>query len=172
MGKPRIWLAFMLILCAFNTSCGVLHPPHKHNGMYTVHFSSCGPQALEKALTLYAHKNNIKYKRTVSARELSIEIQDRSKNFSLRDFLVILHKEAAAITSPGEIKQSLDVRGIKIKQVSSIDELDIRKDIAIILIHKKGTLTWYHWLVYPSDILMRYGDKTVIDKIYLLEPIK
>tara|TARA_Y100000310_G_scaffold345698_1_gene468471 strand:+ start:4942 stop:5265 length:324 start_codon:yes stop_codon:yes gene_type:complete len=105
-------------------------------------------------------------------REISIEIQDQGKFFNLREFLILIDKDAAQITWPKEIKNVLKMRGIIVKEIDSIDELDKTVDVAIILVHKKGTITCYHWVAYPHDNINRYGDATVIDKIYLLQPLQ
>ena len=43
----------------------------------------------------------------------------------------------------------------------------------IILVHKKWTLDMYHWFAYPNYApLDYYGDETVFDTIYLLEPLQ
>ena len=105
------------------------------------------------------------------AKELSIEIQDKRRFFNLTEFLLLFDKQSASITWPDEIKSTLKARSIVIKEVSNIDELDPKLDIAIILVHKKGTLTFYHWLAYPrNSVTAVYGKDTVIDKIYILIP--
>jgi len=161
-----------LIYAIITPGCGLLHPPQRQNGYLVSHFNSCGPVALQDALFEYSIKNKIQFKHTVNAKEMSIEIQDKRKLINLRELLTLLDKEAAAITWPWEIKGTLNVRGITVREVSSIEELDDASDIAIILVHKKGTLDHYHWLTYPKHRLMHFGDKTIIDKIFLLEPIK
>ena len=65
----------------------------------------------------------------------------------------------------------LKVRGINVVELNNISELNKEKDIAIILIHWKGKLTWYHWIVFPEDNIQHFGDKTAVDRIFLLKPI-
>ena len=152
--KNRRYL-FAAICCLygiFNTSCGLFHPPNREAGYLTDHYYSCGPVALQDALNEYAHKHGITYKRSWRAKELSIEIQDKRKFINLTEFLVLLDKQAASITWPDEIKGTLKSRGIVIVEVDNIDKIDPKRDTAIILIHKKGTLTFYHWLVYPRNL--------------------
>ena len=171
MKSKQYFIAAMCCLYGLiNTSCGIFHPPERENGYLVSHYYSCGPQALEKALRLYSEKHGIKFKRSYTQKELSIEIQD-SIFLDLREFLVLLNKDASQITWPNEIKQTLKVRGIKVVEIKSIEELDKHKDVAIILIHKKGALTSYHWIAYPVDNIQYYYDKTVIDRIFLLKPI-
>ena len=51
-----------------------------------------------------------------------------------------------------------------------IDELDKKKDIAIVLIHGKFFTQQYHWVVYPIDKVKTFwGKDTVIDLIYLIK---
>ena len=82
--------------------------------------------------------------------------------------LVLFDKQAAEITWPKEIKQTLKARSISIKEIKSID--DLKDEVAILLVRKKGTLDTYHWIVHPWDPLKFYGDKTVHEKIYVLIP--
>jgi|TARA_R110002050_G_scaffold257432_1_gene396583 hypothetical protein len=172
MKTKRYLLAVICCLCGIlNTSCGLFHPPSREAGYLTDHYYSCGPIALRDALDDYARKHGIVYKRAVYAKELSIEIQDKRRFFNLTEFLLLFDKQSASITWPDEIKSTLKARSIVIKEVSNIDELDPKLDIAIILVHKKGTLTFYHWLAYPrNSVTAVYGKDTVIDKIYILIP--
>ena len=42
----------------------------------------------------------------------------------------------------------------------------------IVLVHKKWSLSEYHWFAYPGNIAHVYGDDTVFDVVYLLEPLQ
>ena len=151
-----------------NTSCGIFHPPERENGYLVGHYYSCGPVALSRALDIYAQKNNIIYKRHIGSKEISIEIQDNRGSINLIEVLVLLDKDAAQITWPDEIKDRLKARSIQIKEVKSVD--DIKDDVAILLVRKRGTLDSFHWIVYPWNPLKFYGDKTVLESIFVLIP--
>lgn len=171
MKTRRYFIAAICCLYGLlNSSCGIFHPPERENGYLVDHYSSCGPAALEEALRLYGIKYNLTYKRAFTQRELSIEIQD-SVFLDLREFIVLLNKEASQITWPNEIKTVLKVRGIKVIEIQNAKELNKHKDVAIILIHKKGELTSYHWIAYPTDSLQHWGKTTIVDRIFLLKPI-
>ena len=162
---------FALVFCAlavFNTSCGLLRPPERQDGYLTAHFNSCGPIALEKAISDYAHKNNVTFKRSHDRKSLSIEIQNKRGFINLAEFVILLDKEAASITWPREIKDTLKARSIEIREISSVDELN--GEIAIILVRKKGSIDSYHWIAYPSNSIQHYGDKTIISRMFVLIP--
>ena len=168
----RKWAAYfcaLTVVCMLNTSCGVLNPPRKHNGYYIGHYTSCGPEAIEKALTHYASVNNITYKRSHSAKDISVRIQDRTSTINLRSILTVLDRDSAQITWPGEIVQELNSHGIKVRVIRDIKQMDKAKDTAIVLVHKRGYLNLYHWICYPVETVHHFGNKTVIDKIYILE---
>lgn len=174
MKNRRCFIAALCCLVSiFNTSCGLIHPPDRHNGYLANHFYSCGPTAISKALNLYAEKNNVKFKKSYTAKQISIEVQDSTVLFDLREFLTLIDKRSAEITWPQEIKHNLKLKGIAVKEVKSLNDLNKTSDIAIVLVHWKGKLTWYHWVVFPKDNIYHYGkDKTVVDRIFLLEPLK
>lgn len=173
MKNRRCFIAALCCLVGIlNTSCGLIHPPERQNGYLTSHFYSCGPTALQKALKLYSDKHGVEFKQSIERKQLSIEIQDNTVLFDLREFLTLLDKKAAEITWPQEIKNSLKLRGISVKEIKNLNELNEPNDIAIVLIHWKGKLTWYHWIVFPKDDINYFGDDTVIDRIFLLEPLK
>ena len=124
----------------------------------------------EFVVAAFSHEKFLTFDGAKDQPGCTIKYREDSIFLDLREFLVLLNKDASQITWPNEIKQTLKVRGIKVVEIKSIEELDKHKDVAIILIHKKGTLTWYHWIAYPRDNVYHYGDKTVIDKIFLLIP--
>jgi len=143
----------MLMACG----CGALHFNHKKIDYF--HFESCGPRAIQKVLA----NMNI----TMSVEDISVEIQ--KKGSMLRCFLGAFSNEARAITWPSEVINFFEDRGYKIKKIKNLDELG-NLDNAIILIHSKGSIDKYHWLCYPNNrnIKSYYGEKTVIDDIYLV----
>ena len=159
----------LILISMLNTSCGVLNPPRTENGYYIGHYMSCGPEAIERALNHYSAKNGIQFKRAWTTKDISIRIQDRAGTINLRSILTVLDRESAQITWPKEIVSELKSHGITAKLIRSVDELDISKDTAIVLVHKRGTLNLYHWICYPVESLNHFGDMTVIDRIYILE---
>ena len=174
MKNRRYFIAALCLLTGLlNTSCGLLHPPQRQSGYLVSHYYSCGPVAINNALRLYSKKHNVSFKREYNSKEISIEIQDSTILFDLREFLTLIDKRAAEITWPQEIKNNLKLKGISLREIKNVDELKESSDIAIILIHWKNKLTYYHWIVFPKDNLDYFGkDDTVIDRIFLLEPLK
>tara|TARA_Y100000310_G_scaffold250195_1_gene256371 strand:+ start:654 stop:1067 length:414 start_codon:yes stop_codon:yes gene_type:complete len=134
-----------------------------NDGHYIDHYWSCGPIALEQALN---RKGNM-----ATSSQISKEIQENG-NF-IRTFLAMCDIEAISITLPGEMKQILKQHGYKTITLKSFEKLDPKKDTAIILTHRSGSLKSYHWACFPvqENILSLFRDKTKIDKIYLLKKI-
>lgn len=169
----RKWSPFIfLFLCIsiLNTSCGITNPAKRENGVYVGHLHSCGPIAISKALKEYGEKNQVTFKSSLQSNDISVRIQERNKVVSLRGIMTLFDKRAAEITFPKEIVAEVKSHGINIKTVRSVDEIDPKKDVAIILVHKRGTLTNYHWICFPCQSIDHYGKETVVDKIYLLIP--
>lgn len=89
---------------------------------------------------------------------------------SEKEFLSFFDKNAICITWPNEIKYIADKYGFELISVDSLSKLDPQKDIAIVLIHGAYFTKQYHWLVFPiNNVNSYYGNKTVIDKIYLMK---
>ena len=167
--KKRV--AILLICCLYGiltTSCGVFHPAPRENGYLTNHYYSCGPVALSRALDIYSQKNNIKYKLSKNAKDISIEIQDNRKFIDVVELLVLIDRNAGQITWPEEIQSCLKARSIEVREISSADEL--AEDVAIVLVRKQGTLDTFHYIVYPWSSLNYYGDKTIFERAFVLIP--
>jgi len=124
------------------------------------HIYSCGPEALKEAFDRLGID--------VSQKDLSHEIQKNGT--CLREFLAIFDTRARQITFPYEMRSALKDHGYKMTQVNSLKEIDVIKDTAILLVHKKNTLN-YHWICYPVSNFHFFGLETVLDGIYLVEKI-
>ena len=150
--------------------CGIINP-HKRNseGYYRAHYYACGPIALEKAINAAYANRGIKFARNPAPRrKISQEIQNGG--MLRKELLSLFDKDAIQITWPEEIKKIANQHGFDIVPAKDLSSLDSKKDIAIVLIHGKYFSKQYHWLVYPiDDVKNFYGDKTVIDAIYLLK---
>jgi hypothetical protein len=132
------------------------------------HALSCGPEALDDAFEILEKKYNVRFH--LSKEKISEIIRQDSKcGGLLRDFFSAFAYEAQSITWPSEIRTTLKKHGFRIEEVRSFKNLD-PDQVAIILIHKKGTLN-YHWTCYPvqRDILNFFGGKTIIKKIYIIK---
>lgn len=162
--KVYRYLCILLLISSLSTGCAIV--PKNSEGFYTEHYYSCGPKALEKALDSFFTKHNIFFKRGISTKDISKLIQNNG--FALQEFLSIFNQEALEITWPSQIKTALKKYNIEVTELESFSDLRIKSDIAIVLIHTK--LTNYHWLCFPVDknINKYWGDKTIVDKIYLL----
>ena len=168
----------LLIACfILNSGCGILHPPHKDaQGFYTAHYDSCGPIAVQEALTRYCQVHGIKFKRAITTKELSRHIQKNGPPFIFNrtKILMIFDRDAAGITWPSEIKTACQLYGVKLTRVHK-NQLWLRNNpnaTYIVLVHKKWTINNYHWFAYPGNTAHHFGDDTVFDVVYMLEPIQ
>ena len=125
--------------------------------------------ALEKAINeYYARKEAEPARKPAARKQISQTIQD--SGFASRQLLSFFSPTAINITWPSEIVDVLDKHGLEIVKLKKLDELDAKKDIAIVLIHGKFLTQQYHWVVYPIDKVKTYwGKDTVIDLIYLIK---
>ena len=168
MKKINPWIFLCLLLSLFNSSCGILDPAPRTDGNFTDHYYSCGPVSIRDALTDFYAKNNIYVKRELTSKEISIRIQERYNIISLRGIMAVFDKRASQITFPKELIDELVSHNIEVVEVNSLDNIDTASDTALVLVHKKGTILYYHWVCYPCETAQHYGKDTVIDKIYLL----
>jgi len=163
-------LFFIFLLCLILSGCGLMqqfHEPLSYRELRKenkdpLHVFSCGPEALEKAfreLNIY-----------VSQEDISHSIQKNHKfNTFVRDLAAIFRNEARSITFPEEMINTLEDKGYSIERGKKYSDLREAVDVAIILIKKKGTLT-YHWMCFPADknILSFFGKDTVLKEIYII----
>ena len=170
---PLLIISFLL-----GSGCGILKPPHKDaQGFYTAHYRSCGPVAVKEALDRYFIKNGIiRPAYVITPKEISQHIQKNAPPFicNKRKLLIILDRDAAEITWPNEIKTACQKYGVKLTKVhpSALWKRNNPNATYIVLVHKKWVLGSYHWLSYPGNIARRWGDDTVFDVVYLLEPVQ
>ena len=176
--QKYLLIPLLVISFLFTSGCGILNPPHKDElGFYTRHYYSCGPVAVQEALERYCEKNGIKFKRAITAKQISQDIQRNSPPFIInkRKLLIILDREAAGITWPFEIKLACQKYGVKLTKVHP-NQLYLRNRpnaTYIVLVHKKWTIDTYHWYAYPNhaDRAHYWKGDTVFDVVYMLEPI-
>jgi hypothetical protein len=176
--KLQKYLLIPLLIISFviGSGCGILHPPKKDKlGFYTAHYYSCGPEAVQEALTRYCQVNGIKFKKPLTRREISQDIQRNAPPFicNKRKLLIILDRDAAEITWPNEIKTACQKYGVKLTKVSPSTLWKGNNPDAtyIVLTHKAWTLSTYHWYAYPGNKAHTWGDKTIFDVVYMLEPV-
>ena len=151
-------------------SCSLFNRYEKNDqGFYERHYWTCGPEALAKALGAYDTKRGIVYVRNpYTQKEISQKIQRKGMN--AKELLSFFNKELICVTWPSDIRFVAKSYGFKLITVDDIDDLDLEKDIAIVLIHGRFFSKQYHWVVYPlDDVKDFYGKKTVIDAVYLLK---
>lgn len=176
--QKRLLIPLLIISFLLNSGCGTLNPPHKdEQGFYTQHYYSCGPVAVQQALTRYCKKNGIIFKRPITAKQISQDMQRNAPPFicNKRKLLIIFDREAAAITWPFEIKTACQKYGVKLTKVhpSKLWKGDNPNTVYIVLVHKKWTLNTYHWFTYPGSTKPHfYDDATVFDAVYMLEPLQ
>ena len=168
------YTGFIIYLLLLSTGCGILHPPNKDKaGYYTIHYQSCGPLALEKALDRYFQKEGIVFfKRPFTAKELSQQIQDKQSPINARRILILFDRQAAMMTLPNEMKKICKQYGVNLVKVDSPDPFKETDKTFIILVRKQWS-TDYHWVSYPIDNFHNhYGSRTSVVVTYVLEPIK
>tara|TARA_Y100000310_G_scaffold344149_1_gene455388 strand:+ start:4483 stop:5010 length:528 start_codon:yes stop_codon:yes gene_type:complete len=162
-----------LVLCTVPlllNGCGIFKGYKKNSeGYYEKHYNCCGPIALEKAINAFYIKEGIVFVENPAPKEeLSKLMQDRG--MKVKELLSYFHREAICITWSSEMKYVADKYGFELVSVNGLNELDPEEDIAIILVHGRHFSKEYHWLVFPvDDIKNYYGDKTVVDIVYLLK---
>ena len=152
-------------LCLLNLGCVFFHPESlktDSDGHYIKHFRSCGPIALKKALgKLDIH---------VTEKELSKQIQS-SGNLT-RVLLTLIHHDTISATLPNEIKSVCLSYGYKVVKVKNLNDLDPKKDVAIVLVVGNILKGEAHWACFPTDNIENYfGKNAKVSKIYLLKKI-
>ena len=169
---PLLVISFLL-----SSGCGILKPPHKDaQGFYTSHYNSCGPEAIKEAIDRYFIKQGIiRPAYVITTKQISQGIQKDAPPFPFdrRNLLVLFDRQSANITWPSEIKTACQKFGIKLTRVHK-SQLWMKNNVNatyIVLVHKKWSLREYHWFAYPGNIAHYFGDDTVFDTVYLLEPI-
>ena len=161
----------ILILGMTTLGCHISNPNLRKDsdGDFVKHYNACGPIALEKAINeYYASKGVDSARKPASRKQISRTIQDGG--FASRQLLSFFNSTAINITWPSEIVDILDKYELEIVKLKKIDQLDKKKDIAIVLIRGKFFTEQYHWVVYPIDNVKGFwGKNTVIDSIYLIK---
>ena len=85
--------------------CGIFKPAKRDNDGYLIrHFQSCGPKAIQRAITEYNHRNNIVFVRNITPKEISKKIQDNGQ--FLKNFFSIFDKEVVCVTWSWEMKKT------------------------------------------------------------------
>ena len=171
--RPFVYL-LSLILCVaplLLSGCGGFKNQYQKNseGFYEKHYNCCGPIAIEKAINEFYRKEGVVFARNPAPRkEVSQAIQ--KSGMSIKEALCYFDPEAICITWPSEIIHVTKKYGFELIRLESLEELDPKKDIAIVLVHGKFFSKQYHWVVFPlHDVQYYYGKDTVIDAIYLLK---
>jgi len=169
--KHFIRTCLLVYLIILFSGCNILSPASTVDGYYTDHFSSCGPQAIQDAITEYRTQTGIKVKRQETTEEISKQIQDTGNGW--RFLASMFHEDGVETTCPSEIREVCKQFGFTAVTMSKYSDLDPEKHIALILIRTNKFTKW-HWICFPvyENIDEFYGDETVIQQIYLLSPIR
>ena len=165
-----ILLSSALVSCG----CGAIHQAYEKqeirlarlNHQDPLHINSCGPGAIEDALS--------SFKISMPRDEISYEIQ--RKNSKLRCFVSIFENDAREITWPWEIKDFFTkndkISGFIVTEHNNLDDLS-DDDVAIVLIRRPFSLRYYHWVTHPvyskSLIKEYFGVDTKILKVYQIK---
>ena len=166
--KGKLSWVVLIFLFLFFSGCGLLqsylYPQwvklERSLGRDPDHIYSCGPAALKKAFERLGIE--------ISQEAISDEI--RRNGNGIRAFLSIFDKEARQITLPGEMKEILRKNGFRMTKVDSFNKIDTKNSTTILLVHKKNTFD-YHWICYPANKFHYFGERTVLDTVYLIEKI-
>ena len=171
MGRTKLTLIFLFALLFFS-GCSVFDRPQRDSdGYYPAHYECCGPIALEAAINRHYSNLGIRFAKNPAPRkEISRLMQDNG--FLFKEFLSLLDKKAICITWPSEIKKICREYGFEAVALKDLTGLDLEKDVVIALVHRRFDLSSYHWIVFPINEMKFYGNKTVVDKIYLLKRIE
>ncbi len=163
--KIGIFLSCLSFLAL--SGCGVFHKDYAKKdslGYYTLHYNSCGPKSLQRAL------KNLGDSKTKT--EISRTIQDSGNK--LRSIGSIFHHQAVEITSPSEIKKAAKKYGYRVKELDKIEDLDTGGNVGVVLVWGCLLKKEAHWICYPvysaAQISNYFGKNTRITKIYILEP--
>tara|TARA_B100000809_G_C14805035_1_gene411714 strand:+ start:78 stop:581 length:504 start_codon:yes stop_codon:yes gene_type:complete len=167
MVRLRRAILWAMAIGLLNVSCVVFHPEQFRTdelGYYINHYNACGPVALEKAFEALGDND-------ASRVDLSREIQDEGN--ALRHFVSLLHYDGLLITLPNELKTICKKHGYEVTEIHSLDELNLKEDIALVLVWGEILKREAHWLVFPIDTKIKdwYGGYTRIGKILLLKKI-
>lgn len=169
--KKKLAILGLFTLCLVLTGCGIFDRPTKtNNGFYSAHYTSCGPEALQAAITQFKMNNNMYIPKNIHFVPISEQIQKNEKCPS-RHILSYIDKAAVEITWPHEMKAICKTHNIKLVE-TSLKDMSLNNEVYIILAHNKNKFFYYHWYAFPERDLYYYGDDTIIDKIYRLEQIK
>ena len=168
----KVVLNFILLSSALiSCGCGALHQAYEKqevrlsrlNHQDPLHIRSCGPEAIEDALSAF--------KISMSRSQISYKIQQN--NSKLRCFISIFENEARQITWPWEIRDFFikndKITEFTVIEVSSLEVLE-ENSVAIVLIRKPYSVRHYHWITFPiyskSLIATRFGPNTIISSMY------
>ena len=128
-----------------------------------LHVYSCGPEAIQKAFGRFGIY--------MSLSAISHIMQSgKSCSNLVRDLMSVFERDARKITFPYELKEILKKNGFTIVNIKGLEDLDIHKDTALVLIKRNGELN-YHWMCFPVDknIKTFFGKHTIIKEIYLIK---
>tara|TARA_R110002073_G_scaffold292127_1_gene457376 strand:+ start:1345 stop:1920 length:576 start_codon:yes stop_codon:yes gene_type:complete len=173
--KKRLALLGLFCFFAAVTGCGVFDPAEKtQTGFFVDHYTSCGPVTLVTSLSLYSQREETVFDEELSIVQISENIQSKSLPllFSTRKLLTYIDRAAAEITWPHEMKRICKEFGVDLIKASKEDLQSNTNNIYIVLVHKRYSLYYYHWLCYPNTSYKHYGDDTVVDMVYRLEPLE
>jgi hypothetical protein len=157
---------YFIALALLNHGCAVFHPEklEREGGYYTRHFNSCGPVAIQDALS--------RLEGYVTQKEISKEIQNNGNG--RRVALTLIHYDALWITWPSELKKYFTDRGYKVTS-TNLNSLTTN-DIAIVLIKGSSLRLEWHWITYPTyttkqikNLYKQYGRNTSVIAVYKIE---
>ena len=165
--KPTKWIAWAMAICFLNISCAIFHPEKvkKEDGYYIRHYYSCGPDAIQDALSQLENQ-------FISNEEISREIQDNGN--ARRSALTLIHYNSTWITWPAELVKYFRDRGYKVT-TTDLNSLS-PEDTAIVLLKGRVLKGEWHWITYPTyskehiqNYYQKFGGSTSVMVVYKIE---
>ena len=160
-------IAWAIAISLTNISCAVFHTDKlkKEDGYYIRHYYSCGPDAIQDALSQLENQ-------FVSNKEISRKIQDNGN--ARRSALTLVHYNSLWITWPAEIVKYFRDRGYKVT-TTNLDSLS-PEDTAIALVKGRTLRQEWHWITYPThskdkikNYYKQFGGPSSIMTVYKIE---
>jgi len=162
--RAALWVIALTLL---NIGCIAFHPESlkkDSSGYYIKHYDSCGPVALEQAFRALGEKS-------ASRTKISRSIQDGGN--TIRHLMMLVHHDTILVSTPKEMKDVCNKYGYQMVEIKEFDNLNPKKDVAIVLLFGNILKGESHWASYPhaENIKNWFGPNTSISKVYLLKKI-
>tara|TARA_Y100001933_G_scaffold265165_1_gene336259 strand:+ start:9130 stop:9615 length:486 start_codon:yes stop_codon:yes gene_type:complete len=146
------------------SGCGLFHKQSAKEevwskfGIDSLHFQSCGPQALSQMHTHFGED--------ITMQMVSIHLQEH-RGINVFRGLGLIHTEFRKITCPPELRAYLKRNGFRY-ELANYEDLQ-KGDFAIVLLKGYDDIHEWHWATWPNDsksIPTFFKNYTKIIKVY------